>query len=167
MTNKSIRDYINLIENAQREEVSESIGQEALRKDREAKAEWIKNNPLMKDKNPVQQQAAWAIYSTFHKPDADKKKEENVTEDGIESWSGNPSDRSHSGHESYMTPEYMLAHYKKRLAQIAAGKHKYPKEVAQLQAKIAKLEKQVATEEQVEESTPDAIAKIEQLTRRP
>ena len=65
-----------------------------------------------------------------------------VAEDGVESWSGNPSDRRHPGHESYMTPEYMLAHYKKRLAQIAAGKHKYPKEVAQLQAKIAKLEKQ-------------------------
>ena len=64
-----------------------------------------------------------------------------VSEDGVESWSGNPSDRRHPGHESYMTPEYMLAHYKKRLAQIAAGKHKYPKEVAQLQAKIAKLEK--------------------------
>jgi hypothetical protein len=64
-----------------------------------------------------------------------------VAEDSVESWAGNPSDRRHPGHESYMTPEYMLAHYKKRLAQIAAGKHKYPKEVAQLQAKIAKLEK--------------------------
>lgn len=62
-------------------------------------------------------------------------------DEGVESWSSNPSDRRHPGHESYMTPEYMLAHYKKRLAQIAAGKHKYPKEVAQLQAKIAKLEK--------------------------
>jgi len=58
----------------------ESIGQETLRKDREAKAEWIKNNPLMKDKNPVQQQAAWAIYSTFHKPNADKNKEQGVAE---------------------------------------------------------------------------------------
>lgn len=108
MTNKSIRDYINLIENAQRQEVAE---------------------------------------------------------DGVESWSGNPSDRRHSGHESYMTPEYMLAHYKKRLAQIASGKHKYPKEVAQLQAKIAKLEKQGVSEEQLEETSPEAIAKINQITR--
>ena len=69
-----------------------------------------------------------------------------VSEDGIESWAGNPSDRRSSGHESYMTPEYMLAHYKKRLAQIAAGKHKYPQEVAQLRAKIAKLEKQGVSE---------------------
>ena len=219
MTNKSIRDYINLIENAQREEVSESIGQEALRKDREAKAEWIKNNPLMKGKNPVQQQAAWAIYSTFHKPDADKKKEEGsleeygdtakgqkmlskvhhraadrvtskqadkdpayarkaqqtqdrawdrlaVKEEGVESWSGNPSDRRHSGHESYMTPEYMLDHYKKRLAQIAAGKHKYPKEVAQLQAKIAKLEKQCGQEGSLEEAKPEAIEKVESLFKK-
>lgn len=131
-TNKSIRDYINLIENAQREEVAEagngrpgttpgfndtlsadekrreqrsqerkaqdkstmqginksrakadayrksgvaedSIGMEKLKQDRKAKEEWIKNNPLMKGKNPVEQQAAWAIYSTFHKPNADKK----------------------------------------------------------------------------------------------
>jgi len=91
--------------------------------------------------------------------------QENLSEDGIESWAGNPSDRRHSGHESYMTPEYMLAHYKKRLAQIAAGKHKYPKEVAQLQAKIAKLEKQGVAEEQLEETTPEAIAKINELTR--
>jgi hypothetical protein len=109
MTNKSIRDYINLIEAAQ---------------------------------------------------------QENLYEDGVESWAGNPSDRRHSGHESYMTPEYMLAHYKKRLAQIAAGKHKYPKEVAQLQAKIAKLEKQGVEEEQLEETSPEAIAKINQITRR-
>ena len=109
MTNKSIRDYINLIENAQKE---------------------------------------------------------TMAEDGVASWSGNPSDRRHSGHSSYMTPEYMLAHYKERLAQIAAGKHKYPKEVAQLQAKIAKLEKQVATEEQLEETSPEAIAKINQITRK-
>ncbi len=161
MTNKSIRDYINLIEAAQ---------------------------------------------------------QENLSEDGVESWASNPSDRRHSGHESYMTPEYMLAHYKKRLAQIAAGKHKYPKEVAQLQAKIAKLEKQGVeegafdnyspmakdsikadkikslknliaiareqgrqlraqelelelkklqgvSEEQVEESTPDALAEIDKLFR--
>lgn len=69
------------------------------------------------------------------------RSKQGVAEDGVESWASNPSDRRHPGHESYMTPEYMLAHYKKRLAQIAAGKHKYPKEVAQLQAKIAKLEK--------------------------
>lgn len=57
-----------------------SIGQEQLKQDRAAKAEWIKNNPLMKDKSPVQQQAAWAIYSTFHKTGNDKKKEQGVAE---------------------------------------------------------------------------------------
>ena len=100
MTNKSIRDYINLIENAQREDVAEdSIGMEKLKQDRKAKEEWIKNNPLMKGKNPVEQQAAWAIYSTFHKPNADKKQD--------------------------------------------------------------------APDEQLEETSPEAIAKINQLTRRP
>lgn len=83
-----------------------------------------------------------------------------VSEDGIESWAGNPSDRRSPGHESYMTPEYMLAHYKERLAQIAAGKHKYPREVAQLQAKIAKLEKQG-----VAEASEEAMANIDRLTR--
>lgn len=108
MTNKSIRDYINLIEDAQREEVAE---------------------------------------------------------DGIESWAGNPSDRRHSGHESYMTPEYMLDYYYKRLEQIAAGKHRYPKEVAQLRAKIAKLKNQGVAEDQLDETTPEAIANIDRLTR--
>ena len=61
-------------------EGEDSIGQQALRKDREAKAEWIKNNPLMKGKNPVEQQAAWAIYSTFHKTGTDKNKEKGVAE---------------------------------------------------------------------------------------
>lgn len=89
-----------------------------------------------------------------------------VKEEGVESWSGNPSDRRHSGHESYMTPEYMLDHYKKRLAQIAAGKHKYPKEVAQLQAKIAKLEKQCGQEGSLEEAKPEAIEKVESLFKK-
>jgi hypothetical protein len=43
------------------------------------------------------------------------------------------------GHDSYMTPEYMLNHYKKRLAAIEAGPFKRTKEVAQLKRKIAKL----------------------------
>ncbi len=112
MTNKSFRDYINLIEAAQ---------------------------------------------------------QENLSEDGVESWAGNPSDRRHPGHESYMTPEYMLAHYKKRLAQIAAGKHKYPKEVAQLQAKIAKLEKQGVAEDSIgmEKLKQDRKAKEEWIKNNP
>jgi hypothetical protein len=115
MTNKSFRDYINLIEAAQ---------------------------------------------------------QENLSEDGVESWAGNPSDRRHPGHESYMTPEYMLAHYKKRLAQIAAGKHKYPKEVAQLQAKIAKLEKQGVAEDwdpdttRLEQDVRDALENGDDYTAK-
>lgn len=50
------------------------------------------------------------------------------------------------GNDGYMTPEYMLDFYKKKLAQIAAGPYKRTKEVAQLQAKIAKLEKQGVAE---------------------
>lgn len=50
------------------------------------------------------------------------------------------------GNDGYRTPEYMLDFYKKKLAQIAAGPYKRTKEVAQLQAKIAKLEKQGVSE---------------------
>ncbi len=56
-----------------------SIGMEKQKQDEKDKAEWIKNNPLMKGKNPVQQQAAWAIYSTSR--DANKGKLEE-SEDG-------------------------------------------------------------------------------------
>lgn len=43
------------------------------------------------------------------------------------------------GNSSYMTPEYLISHYKKRIAEIEAGPYKRPREVAQLQKKIAKL----------------------------
>lgn len=54
--------------------------------------------------------------------------------------------RRHPGNSSYMTPEYMIQKYKERLEQIAAGPYKRPKEVAQLQSRIAKLEKQGVAE---------------------
>ena len=50
------------------------------------------------------------------------------------------------GHDSYMTPAYMLDQYKKELARIAAGPYKRTREVAQLRAKIARLEKQGVSE---------------------
>jgi hypothetical protein len=43
------------------------------------------------------------------------------------------------GNSSYMTPEYLISEYKKRIAEIEAGPYKRPREVAQLQKKIAKL----------------------------
>ena len=50
------------------------------------------------------------------------------------------------GHDSYMTPEYLIKKYRERLAQIESGPHQYPKEVARLKAKIAKLSKQGVVE---------------------
>jgi hypothetical protein len=55
------------------------------------------------------------------------------------------------GHDSYMTPAYMLDQYKKELARIASGPYKRTREVAQLRAKIAKLEKQQGGPEIAEE----------------
>jgi len=54
--------------------------------------------------------------------------------------------RRHPGNSSYMTPEYLIQKYKERLEQIATGPYKRPKEVAQLQSRIAKLEKQSVAE---------------------
>ena len=53
---------------------------------------------------------------------------------------------SADGNDSYMTPAYMLVHYKKRLSDIEASKYRRPREVAQLKAKIAKLSGQSVTE---------------------
>ena len=50
------------------------------------------------------------------------------------------------GHDSYMTPEYLIKKYRERLSQIESGPHQYPKEVARLKAKIAKLSKQGVVE---------------------
>lgn len=71
------------------------------------------------------------------------------------------------GNSSYMTPEYMLDQYKKRLAAIAASPYKRPKEVAQLQKKIAKLSGQRSymlhrdgTETPVSEGLQPAVLKL-------
>tara|TARA_R110000868_G_scaffold87897_1_gene245438 strand:- start:428 stop:2584 length:2157 start_codon:yes stop_codon:yes gene_type:complete len=53
---------------------------------------------------------------------------------------------SADGNDSYMTPSYMLAHYKKQIADIEASKYSRSREVAQIKAKIAKLEKQGVAE---------------------
>jgi hypothetical protein len=44
------------------------------------------------------------------------------------------------GNDSYMTPDYLIQKYQERLAQIASGPYKRPKEVAQLKSRIAKLQ---------------------------
>lgn len=44
------------------------------------------------------------------------------------------------GNDSYMTPEYMMAYYQRRLAEIEAGKYKYPKEVTRIKRAMAKLQ---------------------------
>ena len=46
------------------------------------------------------------------------------------------------GNDSYMTPDYLIQKYQERLAQIASGPYKRPKEVAQLKSRIAKLQGQ-------------------------
>lgn len=59
------------------------------------------------------------------------------------------------GNSSYMTPEYMLDYYQKRLAQIEASPFKRSKEVAQIQRKIAKL----SSSRSVQETDSPGISK--------
>ena len=69
---------------------------------------------------------------------------------------------SADGNDSYMTPSYMLAHYKKQIADIEASKYSRSREVAQIKAKIAKLEKQGVAESSLtdkQQSYWDSVAK--------
>ncbi len=59
------------------------------------------------------------------------------------------------GNDSYMTPDYLIQKYQERLAQIAAGPYKRPKEVAQLKSRIAKLQGQQGVAEGSEKTKPN------------
>jgi hypothetical protein len=65
------------------------------------------------------------------------------------------------GNDSYMTPDYLIQKYQERLAQIASGPYKRPKEVAQLKSRIAKLQGQQG----VAEGKADYNFDIEDLKR--
>jgi hypothetical protein len=69
------------------------------------------------------------------------------------------------GNDSYMTPDYLIQKYQERLAQIASGPYKRPKEVAQLKSRIAKLQGQKqGVAEGVAETLPmdDAVKVLRQ-----
>jgi hypothetical protein len=70
------------------------------------------------------------------------------------------------GNDSYMTPDYLIQKYQERLAQIASGPYKRPKEVAQLKSRIAKLQG-VAEGDENQYRRPSSIeaAKISQQTK--
>lgn len=57
------------------------------------------------------------------------------------------SQTGQDGNDSYMTPKYMMNKYKEQLEQIANGPHKYPKDVARIKAKMAKLQKEYGINE--------------------
>jgi hypothetical protein len=66
------------------------------------------------------------------------------------------------GNDSYMTPDYLIQKYQERLAQIASGPYKRPKEVAQLKSRIAKLQGQqgVAEGYQLDEGAIETITAL-------
>jgi TonB family protein len=67
------------------------------------------------------------------------------------------------GNDSYMTPDYLIQKYQERLAQIASGPYKRPKEVAQLKSRIAKLQGQQG----VAEGAPIVVAQAPIHIRNP
>jgi hypothetical protein len=62
------------------------------------------------------------------------------------------------GNDSYMTPDYLIQKYQERLAQIASGPYKRPKEVAQLKSRIAKLQGQQGVAEGFDKLSPQQKA---------
>ena len=69
------------------------------------------------------------------------------------------------GNDSYMTPDYLIQKYQERLAQIASGPYKRPKEVAQLKSRIAKLQGQQGVAEDSLEEYGDTAKGQKQLTK--
>jgi uncharacterized small protein (DUF1192 family) len=68
------------------------------------------------------------------------------------------------GNDSYMTPDYLIQKYQERLAQIASGPYKRPKEVAQLKSRIAKLQGKQGVAEglnDTQKKIEDTINKLE------
>jgi hypothetical protein len=65
------------------------------------------------------------------------------------------------GNSSYMTPDYMMAYYKKRLGEIETGRYKYPKEVARIHRAMAKLQGQQA-HMAVRSIAPDANPEVDE-----
>jgi hypothetical protein len=64
------------------------------------------------------------------------------------------------GNDSYMTPDYLIQKYQERLAQIASGPYKRPKEVAQLKSRIAKLQGQQGVAEAGSNAMADTAKRL-------
>lgn len=145
MTNKSIRDYINLIENAQREDVAEGTGTVTA----SSIVNFI-NSEINRYSEQDNDFAAQWLAELVH----------NIT-DSRPGWKKLTYDEVLQGFIQYDI-DRLLKIGDREAKQIVKVYHNLKQQL------IAKFgPKQGVAEEQLEETTPDAIAKINELTRRP
>jgi hypothetical protein len=161
MTNKSIRDYINLIENAQSEEVAEGWTKLPSGDYQNSHTGVRSSKPPVKKKRGEKTGAEWDAIEK-----AKKDKEQGVTEGEAGNY--------------YSIALQMYPHLKQfdRATVITALNNAYedylmhygyegigPDEERSMIDRAIKGLKQGVAEEQVEESTPDAVSKVESLFR--
>ena len=187
MTNKSIRDYINLIENAQREGVAEAAPstelQDKMRQVR-PKGKGITRTELqnaMRRKGKKQWHCPECatyddnVHGKFcskYKP-----KEQGVAE-GYDEWNARELEKSRTRHPdgTGSTPSKTLAKLMRipgfskvspaEQQRVAKAVDRYIARDMSFDQALVLAQKQGVAEEQVEESTPDAMAKIDDLFRK-
>ena len=142
MTNKSIRDYINLVENAQREGVAEGTGTAS------SIVDFIKSEIERYNEQDNDFAAQW-LAELVHVLTDSRPGWKNLTYDEI--------------------MQYFIQYDIDRLLKIGDWEARkiakvYHNLKQQLVAKFGP--KQGAAEEQLEETTPEALAKIDELTRK-
>jgi hypothetical protein len=150
MTNKSIRDYINLIEAAQSEEVAEGWTKLPSGDYQNSHTGVRSSKPPVKKKRGEKTGAEWDAIEK-----AKKDKEQGVAE-------GLPQTLRK------VVPGYAKREIDKKMDAGKFGKTDADKDANfQRYKKIQdKLKEQGVTEEQIDETSPEAIAKISQITRR-
>jgi hypothetical protein len=177
MANKSIRDYINLIENLQREGVAEGsqplftpailpcakCGAKARLIDWDFKGHWrvmCDNNHAMKGENITQNRAVHKWNNLQNKLNS-----EQGVAGGLEQvYNIIAVDKSNA-----MSKPKKLTFKAGSIEEVfdsLAVNDWYPLEINGVEVINGKRLKQGVAEEQLEETSPEAIAKIEQLTRR-
>ncbi|MFM9423545.1 MAG: hypothetical protein RIR06_2006 [Bacteroidota bacterium] len=166
MTNKSIRDYINLIENAQREEVDEGLGKDLKRlatgKDVKSRA----GQEIAK----AQQASMTGDNKTAHKHfkrydrlDKLANKEQGVAEGTEQIYKVVALDKGNALKKP--TKMKVKADSIEDLFARLSANDWYPLEINGIEVIAGKRLKKSVDEEQLEETSPEAIEKVNQLYR--
>lgn len=171
MTNKSIRDYINLIENAQREYVAEgeedkvvfqghTIGHIETDSDGDPVGIVYSNNP--QSKRP---------FEIFGHTDVNRLKQEMISQWNKRVPKGVAEDSPTMWEVSFDYGPHMSKTVKVKAGSKQEARAKVEKAAEKsytrgIMINWVKPAKQGVAEEQLEETTPEALAKIDELTRK-